>query len=879
MKKISNLWLVVMLLLASTTIFAQVSGTVSDENGPLADVNVMVKGTDKGTTTDFDGNFNLKNAKDGVLVISYIGYTTKNVPFKTGDKLGTIALESNGESLGEIVITGTGIIDLIKDRQTPVAVSTIRAIEIQEKSGNLEFPELLKSTPSVYATKQGGGFGDSRINLRGFDQTNTAFLLNGQPINGMEDGKMYWSNWSGVTDVAAAIQVQRGLGSSKLAISSVGGTVNIVTKSTDRTEGGFAKFTYGNDAYMKGTVSYSTGSGDNNNGLGATVLLTHWQGDGYNDGTFGQGQNYFISIGKKLNEKHNLNFLITGAPQWHDQNYSKKLSVYLDKGRKYNNNWGTLDGKYKTERRNFYHKPVANLNWDWKVNEKSELSTVLYGSWGRGGGTGGVGSRIRNADGYVDFDAIVTRNESISGGIGDGTYPYSNQAYALRASINNHSWYGTVINFNHEINDNWSYNIGLDGRTYKGEHFRNIVDLLGLKGYEFSSSYSGTYNVTDTFDANPYTALFSPNNDDKQRYAWNYEEKINYIGGFTQFEYKSENLSGYIQGAISTQSHQRWDYHNYSDEADVQSDKINNAGYNLKGGMNFKFDTKNNLFFNAGYYSRQPFHDNIFLNFRNDVNPLTENEEIGGIEAGYGFRGEKFAANVNIYFTSWDNRVETRSIREDLFLADGVTLGEDGDDENYFGNFSGIQQIHKGLEIDFTYKPFDKFELNGYTSLGDWKYSGNVSREFYNEDLVLVNDLFGGESLSLDGVKVGDAAQFTYGLGAKYTIVKNLKIDANWNVYDNLYADFSTGNAAAVKLPSYDLADAGITYKFDLNDKNSLKLRINVNNLFDEIYISESDTNLEATGTAAGDWNGVNKDNRVYFGYGRTWNASLQFKF
>lgn len=125
----------------------------------------------------------------------------------------------------------TGIRDVARDRQTPVAVSTIKATEIQEKLGSQEFPEILKSTPSVYTTKQGGGFGDSRINIRGFDQRNTAVMINGMPINDMENGWVYWSNWAGLSDVTSAMQVQRGLGSSKLAISSVGGTINVITKS------------------------------------------------------------------------------------------------------------------------------------------------------------------------------------------------------------------------------------------------------------------------------------------------------------------------------------------------------------------------------------------------------------------------------------------------------------------------------------------------------------------------------------------------------------------------------------------------------------------------------------------------------------------------
>ena len=86
------------------------------------------------------------------------------------------------QNLEEIVLT-SGVIDLAEERATPIAVSTISAKEILLKVGNQEFPEIMNNTPGVYATKQGGGYGDSRISLRGFDQTNTSFLINGQPVN------------------------------------------------------------------------------------------------------------------------------------------------------------------------------------------------------------------------------------------------------------------------------------------------------------------------------------------------------------------------------------------------------------------------------------------------------------------------------------------------------------------------------------------------------------------------------------------------------------------------------------------------------------------------------------------------------------------------
>ena len=139
--------------------------------------------------------------------------------------VGIIQLQPGDNILSGVTVFGS--VFLAKDRQTPVAVSTLTTSEIEERIGNLELPELLNSTPGVFATGGGGAFGDSRITLRGFQQENIAVLINGMPVNDMENGRVYWSNWAGLTDVVSAMQVQRGLGSSPLPISSVGGTITV----------------------------------------------------------------------------------------------------------------------------------------------------------------------------------------------------------------------------------------------------------------------------------------------------------------------------------------------------------------------------------------------------------------------------------------------------------------------------------------------------------------------------------------------------------------------------------------------------------------------------------------------------------------------------
>ena len=659
----------------------KIKGTVVDSelNSSLPGVNVVIKGTTSGTTTDFDGNFTLNAATSGQVVLTYVGYQSATVSFtvKNGETvdLGTIKMSPDSNQLDEVVLVGKGIIDLAKDRKTPIAVSSIKASDIQAKIGTADITQTLVNTPSVYVAGQAGGFGDSRISVRGFQQDNTAFLLNGQPINGMEDGKMYWSNWSGMSDIANLIQVQRGLGSSKLAISSVGGTVNFITKATDMKEGGFVSSGIANDNYIKNTVTYNTGM--NSKGWGASFMLSQWQGDGYNDGTKGAGQNYFVSVGYKLNDKNNFNFLITGAPQHHDQNFTKKISDYLGFGRRYNNNYGFLNGQYISERVNFYHKPVANLNWDHKINDKMDLSTVLYASWGRGGGTGNYGSSSNKKyvkqvnpytglqqDTYIDYDKINSNNQLLAAGSSN-----AGNSYLIRSSMNNHEWYGVVSNLKTNLNQNLALNLGLDLRTYKGTHYRQVTNFIGLKDFTDVRKLRGENHqtqgsnvsqiVNQSLPAEPWKAMFKTI-DQNQIIDYDYSETISYGGLFGQLEYSNDNLSAFFQGSISNQSHQRFDRYDYLPQFE-DSEKANNVGFNAKAGASYKLGLNHSFYVNAGYYDRQPYHDNIYLNFTNEVNPLTSNEKILGFEAGYNFKSKRFNASLNAYRTSWEDRVVSSS--------------------------------------------------------------------------------------------------------------------------------------------------------------------------------------------------------------------------
>ena len=120
--------------------------------------------------------------------------------------------------------------------------------------------------------------------------------MNGVPVNDMEWGGIYWSNWAGLSEVVRYVQVQRGLGASKIAAPSVGGTVNIVTKTTDSKKGGSVLYGMGSDGYNTYSLALSTGLLPT--GWNMSVMFTRTWGNGYIQGTEFSDYTYFFSVSK-----------------------------------------------------------------------------------------------------------------------------------------------------------------------------------------------------------------------------------------------------------------------------------------------------------------------------------------------------------------------------------------------------------------------------------------------------------------------------------------------------------------------------------------------------------------------------------------------------
>jgi iron complex outermembrane recepter protein len=844
-------------LLSAQNICA-LKGVVRDlsTNQPIPSVNISIPGTGIVFTTDANGTFSQEltigkyeltlihtSFHEKIFSVSVLSEKTIN--------LGNIFLEPKVIGLKEVHI----ISSFISERTTPIAVSTISARTIERQTGNQDYPEIMKMTPGVYATKAGGGSGDDRLTIRGFQQENIALLLNGVPVSSMENGLVYWSNWMGLTDATESIQVQRGLGASKVAMNSVGGTVNIITKSTQSEEGGSFRYSLSGYGNQKSILQLS--SGKMKNGVAVTFLGSRTTGPGYVGGTYVNGWAYFLSVSKELNSRHKLVFTAVGSPERHgQQNYGLTNQQHLLYGNKFNPSWGIYKGKTLNLSENFYHKPQLNLNHYWNISQKAFLATSAYLSFGYGGGRY---SETYNSPqpliwsfkkaNQIDFDQayIENLNNNDSAQLGDGTWVKGYSRHILTNYKANHYWAGVLSTLNYSFSEKIKITAGLHLRTFKSRLFEEVDDLMGgnywIEQYAWSmSGLAGRDQIKkrgDVINVDNYSLM-------------------KYGSFFGQLEYQSGDIQYFIASSASATSYQRKDPYNYV--IDPYSDKVKKAGFDIKTGGSLKLSQHGSFYANLGYYSREPYFKFVFVNFSNAVARDLRNEKITSAEIGFEFNTGRITSRLNGYYTFWKDKAMLS--RENIQLSDSSLTRS---------LVKGLNALHKGIELESSILLLKNLSISASLSVGDWKWVNDVTASIYNDNQVLIDST----RIYTKGLFVGDAPQTQLGLSVDYTFLDHFNLVANWVYYDRLYANFDPANRISptdteqsYRIPAYGIADLYMTYDFEIRHLPA-SIQLSCQNLFDKDAITRGDDGSDHTlSTFTG-----------YWAQGRTFNVSMKLSF
>ena len=924
------------------------TGIVSDAITGEALIQATVRIGNTGVATDFDGKYAVSLPYGShEITVQYIGYESKTRTIEVNRQL----VQSNFK-LSTIVLQEAQVVaDVAIERETPVAFSNIKPVQIQEELGSQPIPMILNSTPGVYATQAGSDDNGPSISIRGFKQRNVSVLVDGIPVNDMESGAVFWNNWFGLDLVTQTMQVQRGLGASKLALPAIGGTVNIVTSGIESSRKTSVKQEFGSFGFSRTSIGHTSGRLDG--GWGYTMAGSFQNRQGYFQQDYNRAFFYYVKVQKALGN-HTLSASATGSPSQnaargyqqriatHNKEYARSLFEGTDEeyaelmaysqgydgifndgtllqqeelaaydslnqaygygssddfeeivsstdfidttgivsyGDTYNVHWGEVNDNVLYERQNKYHKPLFSLRHSWRATEKLYISNMAYASYGFGGGTrleNSLGGGDYTANGQVDFQKFYNSN-TIGGLFGppiDPTYSDSllKSGRIMRKLFNNHYWYGFLSTFRHETSEQVTLSGGLDFRTYQGEHYAEVFDLLG-----------GDYFV-DTRNANAESNMRMVGD----KIGYHNDAFVRWGGAFALLEYKGYLWNAFFNVSGVTQGYKSVDYFAAANEDGT--DKTSGwkwlPGFTLKTGGNYNLSEYANTFVNLGHLNRTPVFRNV-VDFENKFVENVENERINSAEWGYSFSKYPFSVNVNAYYTDWQNRPLQSLLRFETVEGDIVRA-----------NVNSMSALHKGLETDVAWQLNPRLTIEGYASLGDWRWTSS------EDSLVLLDDdsnlpyidVEGNVAIvqyNAEGVSVGDSPQSQYSVSLKYTY-KQLYLKPRFTVFSRHFADFDpfslngeNEGRQSWQIPTYGLLDLHAGYRLDLNGTN-MDFRLSIFNLLNTVYLSNAQNN-----DAYGEWYFTDADRKyafsennfdagsasVYMGYGFRTNLSVRIRF
>ncbi len=888
-----------------------VTGSVTAEGTSLASAQVVLvqsgTGAQYGGITNENGRYEVSGVPAGTYDISVqlIGYTSQSRQVTVeagGTESADFDLVPTAVSIGGIEV----LAERAEARRTPVAFTDIPKVQIQNQLGSRDLPLVLNVTPSVYSTAQGGGAGDARINVRGFSQRNTAVMINGVPVNDMENGWVYWSNWDGLGDATTSIQLQRGLSAVNLATPSIGGTLNVITDPSAQDPGYTLKQEFGSGNFRKTTMTASTGAiGD----FAVTASAVRKEGDGIIDGTWTDAWAYYLASQYRFNDSNRLEFFAVGAPQRHGQNLYRLNIATIDRdfafslddydrealasfrseaGRFWSPNVGGVDPSYTgrqftstgpgagvfsrhsrnfiNERENYFHKPQVNLNWYSYLGDGLTANTVMYYSGGQGGGTGTYGSLVWDytyGQRFADWDATIARNGSSNSG----------SRGILRNSVNNQNTYGVIAKLQ-KVFGSVVTEAGVDWRTATIEHYREVRDLLG--GVYYNDCFRGC--SSDFWSESEENRLLG----DKINY-YN-ENDVNWLGAHVQAEQSSSAGSFYGMLGVSRISYDFTDFFTRGPAGgflELSSGGL--TGYQVKGGAVRNVSNSWSVYGNAGLVSKVPIFDGVIDDNRGILNPDPKNETFLSFEAGTRFRAvnRKVSLDANLYFTQWNNRTRNQFIRNLL-----------GDNQDGLVNLLGVNARHMGVEVEGAFQPTDFLRFDGALSFGDWKYTNDPNGTFKPDDRQGETEEY---TFFLDGLLVGDAPQFQVAYALSLYPSGGFRIQTVGKTYGKHYADYdpfgrTTNIDAGIQSwspPGYTVFDLHMRYTLPEEmaatvGGGEMRLFFNAFNLFDTIYVQDARDNSRFNGYRddaerdRGMLSHKADDAEVFLGYPRSFNFGFE---
>ncbi len=784
--------------------FAQqtiVQGSIKDmlTDQPLEGVLVHFEDTQLNTLTYALGEFKFSSnvpLGEQVLSLSKNGYMVARYPI--------VVNEGKTLDIQDMMLS----VDTTMDDLFTITLSDDELND--DTSGADNISGLLASSQDVFQRAAAFEFSSSFFRVRGLNSDNGNVLMNGIEMNKVYNGRPQWSNWGGLNDVLRNQELTTGLSASAYNFGGILGTTNMNLRASEYPSGGRVTYSSSNRSYSNRVMAtYASGLVEGGWSY-AFSLGRRWGDEGYQDGTFYDANSFFVSVEKKINDKHSLNFTGFYTPNKRGKSSPNTQEVYDLKNIKYNEYWGYQDGVKRNSRVKRIAEPVLMLNHYWDFNEKTSLNTNVAYQFGELGNSrldyaGGANPSpayyqglpsyfLADNDGPDLAGAYNAYQNFTEGGQLDWNRVYDanvtnnitgdNAAYVLYEDRSDDAQLTVNTIFNSEVSEHVTLNAAVNYKGLKSHNFAEIIDMLG--------SSTGYLNV-DSFDQVQFD-LQNPNQivGKGDTFRYNYNIEANVLSSFAQVQFKYNKVDFFLAGSITQTDYQREGLYQsevYEDNSLGKGEKVEFLAIGAKGGLTYKFSGKHLLVANAGYLTKAPTIRNTFSNSR-------DNHAIVGDQSGFGITEEKITsfdlnyiyrsptvkARLTGYFTKMQDANEVS-----FYYADGIS-GVDSGTAFVQEVLEGIDKRYLGIEFGIEAQVTPTIKLTGVASVGQYTYDNNPNLLLTSSDFT--NGLNFGEA-NLKDYKIAGGPQRAASVGFEYRDPNYWWFGTTANFMSNAYVDVS----------------------------------------------------------------------------------------
>ncbi|MHB1107250.1 MAG: TonB-dependent receptor domain-containing protein [Lutibacter sp.] len=849
MKKI--LCLTAFVLVAVTNAIGQqtvdVSGLITDaKNQPLPGVSIVIEGTMKGTSSDFNGKYEITNVSAGTytLTASFVGYktTSHQITVSGTNVTQNFILQEDLLSLDEVVITGAS--NPKTKLESSVAITTMGAKQIEQQAPN-STADLLSSIPGFLVETSGGETGNNLF-ARGIPTAGAyeyvQFQEDGLPV--FEDGALQFANIDNFqrTDLTVKrLEAVKGGSASIYASGAPGGIINFISNTGQNEFEGTTKLTVGDYGLFRTDFN-----------LGGAVIEDKLF---FNVGGFYRVDDGIRNPGYKANKGGQVKFNMTykfdkGYARLNFKNLNDRTIFYQstpfvkdgDKVKEYpgfDANYGTFanremanvnipqggGGFFKADLEDGIHPITTAIGGEFKY----DLSDVVS-----------VKNSFKSTDIDEDYNAIfaaawmggVTTQADYATGLGitpaDAEFTYFNGGAPLAGQT--HLKRADLWNIKKKM-DNFANNLA----------FNFTLDKVNLNlGYYFSNwkskqNWNWSSFLTSVEDEGRLVNLVDSNSGTEYTYhgisgiSWLQRESE--VRGVLNAIYADAEIEA--SDDLSLNFGLRYDSDKYSGSGDhgtwgnnIGALPNNNAdnGVNILTGnyIYWDYDVSELSYTAAANYK---FSDNMasYVRYSHGFRSPIEEAFYAAVESGTGNAaladleptkvnqaelGFKYSTNNFALFANFFNMKLENVTYQDI--------GVGGVSERKFANVKNT-----GLEIEAILKTGD-FNLNFNGTIQNPEYSG-----------------YEGTQAALNGNLARRISKVYFNIRPDYNISDKINVYAKYSYFGKKYHDIEN----TFELPAFGVVNAGASYAV-----NDLRFGLDAANLFNTIGLTEGDGGAPANG-------------------------------